>query len=699
MSADSPPSSTDGGGVIENAGDLTSLPTLDPSVPFIDLPDGCDDEDSLRNECHVCGWDGSLEDGILSKNQDPTREDLNNEAPRCSSCKVKLLILEEITRDEAINPEAKDALESVMDCGVVRAMLIGGPGKSRYDIFTAYELPYFHDTGIFNIPRRKTTLNSMEQSMMWARSRIEDCLSLHKLCVMQAEGSVTPTRLIDIDPGGMGLDVRLIDSTTIPPGTSREYAALSYCWGSYKPACMTIPMTKEERRISWESLPQTFRDAVMFTRGLGLKYLWIDCICIIQGDENDWRKEAGKMFDVYRGAKFTLGAVFGDDSTAGLRNIPTPAKQQARHVATLRLGKHEWPLFVRRYHYLSLHRWQNDWKRYASENIRVPLLTRSWIYQERVLSPRVLFFTESEVVYQCACTIECECGSSTQVWKGNLERYFDKRSIAWATQPATTTPRSNEDDTRRTLEIQRTWNHKVVSTYSILKVTNPKDRLVALSGIAQKFQLVRPGSEYLAGLWSDSLIDDLAWIRDSDSQSPSTSERPFNLPTWSWASVPGAFNYEQSLKREHIAEVVEANCVYAKNVPFGILESSKLVLRSRMLPCVLHRGGVLQPGPGHLGDQTWKTDFWRRDDRSGAADSDEPQEVHLFQLMEAEDYFGNWGVSIHCLVLRLEDHVAKRFSRLGMVSYYIENYQGESLDVGLIRAFEERGEVVECEII
>lgn len=47
--------------------------------------------------------------------------------------------------------------------------------------------------------------------------------------------------------------------------------------------------------ISWGSLPATFQDAVDFTRRLGLQYIWIDSICIIQGDEADWARESSLM--------------------------------------------------------------------------------------------------------------------------------------------------------------------------------------------------------------------------------------------------------------------------------------------------------------------------------------------------------------------------------------------------------------------
>ncbi|KAK8249310.1 heterokaryon incompatibility protein-domain-containing protein [Phyllosticta capitalensis] len=682
MSADSRPSSTDEGSVIEDADDPTSLPTLDPNVLFIDLPDECDDEDSPRRECHVCGGDDSLSDLFFSYKR-PSRRSFSDGASRCSSCKAKLLILEAITRDEGINPEAGDILDisGWAPVGFNRS-------PSKFQVFLPSELPLPHSSGIWGSPRRRTSLNTMEQSILWARNRIKDCYRQHEGCVAQAEGSLTPTRLIDVNPGGMGLDVRLLESTTIPSGTTREYAALSYCWGSYKPACITTPRTKERnlRRISWDLLPRTFRDAVIFTRGLGLKYLWIDSICIIQEDENDWRKEAGEMFDVYKGSKITLGALFGNDSTAGLRNLDTATKQQARHVMTLRIGKDEWPVFIRRHHYLYESKDEDDWLSYADENIRVPLLARAWTYQERILPPRVLLFAENEVIYQCTVTTQCECGSATKAWYNVFN--CDKRRIILATQSSPVNRVKGE-----ILLMQETWRW-VAKTYSPLNVTNPGDRLVALSAVAEQFQRVRPEADYLAGLWSDSLIEDLLfWRRDNKVGRPPIVDRPFNLPTWSWASVSGVITFSKLEKEaEYLAEVVEAKCIYAKENPFGILESSKLVLRSRILPCSL-RDGHVQAGPD---DETWKLRC-NLDELQAAAHGLESQQVHLLQM--ARDVFHSQH-SIHCLILRLEDHTSKRFSRLGFMFYLPSPRpwdKGGHLE--LHREFEERGEVIECEII
>src|SRR5438034_1924444 len=65
------------------------------------------------------------------------------------------------------------------------------------------------------------------------------------------------------------------------------------------------------------ALPKTFQDAVLLTRALGVRYLWIDSLCIIQDDEKDWKRENPKMGEVYQYATITIAAAHARDSSEG----------------------------------------------------------------------------------------------------------------------------------------------------------------------------------------------------------------------------------------------------------------------------------------------------------------------------------------------------------------------------------------------
>ncbi|KAH7111152.1 heterokaryon incompatibility, partial [Dactylonectria estremocensis] len=80
------------------------------------------------------------------------------------------------------------------------------------------------------------------------------------------------------------------------------YVALSYCWGSDLSGVVTTLSSNVEphlQGIAVNSLPQIIQDAVRVYRELGLRYLWVDSLCIIQDDRKDWAQEVDRMRKVY----------------------------------------------------------------------------------------------------------------------------------------------------------------------------------------------------------------------------------------------------------------------------------------------------------------------------------------------------------------------------------------------------------------
>ncbi len=136
----------------------------------------------------------------------------------------------------------------------------------------------------YNVPPKRTLTcidSIFHASAQWARCHIVECLQSHKSCRgFEKDNSFTPSRLINVDAKELGGDVVLENSLSVFPGSL--YVALSYCWGDYKPKCMTTSETLNDnmQRIPWSALPATFQDAINFTRALGIRYLWIDSICI-----------------------------------------------------------------------------------------------------------------------------------------------------------------------------------------------------------------------------------------------------------------------------------------------------------------------------------------------------------------------------------------------------------------------------------
>ncbi|KAH9216216.1 heterokaryon incompatibility protein-domain-containing protein [Leptodontidium sp. 2 PMI_412] len=201
---------------------------------------------------------------------------------------------------------------------------------------------------------------------------LDNCLQHHSSCSKDT-GQFRPSRLLDLGSNVGENDIRLIVSELDIPkqkGRQNHYATLSYCWG---PPGLNARTTKENigerrRKIPLDSLPRTVRDAVKVTRELGIRYLWVDALCIIQEDKDDWARESAVMGQIYRRSLCTLAAAIGNDCNAGLF--------ARREAAQLSAGR----ILVE----LST------------------LSTRGWVMQERILAARTIFFTEEGIFWQCA---------------------------------------------------------------------------------------------------------------------------------------------------------------------------------------------------------------------------------------------------------------------------------------------------------
>jgi Heterokaryon incompatibility protein (HET) len=119
-----------------------------------------------------------------------------------------------------------------------------------------------------------------------------------------------PTRVIDVGPSDASIEPRLI----ISKGRDGAYIALSHRWGApdlSKPQLTTtaanLPAMIE--KIPLESMPLNYKDAVITTRKLSFRYLWIDSLCIIQDSMQDWEAESAKMGEVYQNAQLTIAAL------------------------------------------------------------------------------------------------------------------------------------------------------------------------------------------------------------------------------------------------------------------------------------------------------------------------------------------------------------------------------------------------------
>jgi hypothetical protein len=211
-----------------------------------------------------------------------------------------------------------------------------------------------------------------------------------------------PTRLIDVTNIDDG-KVRLWETS---PNDTGEWIALSHRWG--KPEDGHFSTTRENIQqhldgISLtgpQGLPATFRDAVYVTHKLGLKYLWIDSLCVVQGKDGDFRTEAKRMEEVYSGAYCVIAA---NSATNHFSGFLKPRNPRA-YVGMCREGKGQAPFY--------LCQAVDNFKEHVLES---ELATRGWVLQERALARRTVFFTEHQTYFECGSGIQCE--TSTRLSK------------------------------------------------------------------------------------------------------------------------------------------------------------------------------------------------------------------------------------------------------------------------------------------
>ncbi|OCL12919.1 HET-domain-containing protein, partial [Glonium stellatum] len=264
------------------------------------------------------------------------------------------------------------------------------------------------------------------------------------------------------------------------------YACLSHCWGKNRPLVTTSEtLAQHKLGISYNKLPKTFQDAITFVCRMSIRYLWIDSLCIIQDDEEDWRRESALMADIYRNAVITLAASAATNSTDGLFSSAS-AKYLGREVKCL--------------------------KNCADNH-------GFYFFQERLLGPRVLHFGDLELLWECTEQSHCECGGRLSMpgsWPSE-KKFFHAALL----------------DVLPSRHVSNIWR-EMVQDYTRMFLTFEKDIFPAISGAAKAMEAATK-SRYLAGLWECSIIEDLLW----STSEPGKAQRPsvWRAPTFSWASV------------------------------------------------------------------------------------------------------------------------------------------------------------------
>lgn len=384
-----------------------------------------------------------------------------------------------------------------------------------------------NDSGEGEFARLNDEVDNVRMMKTWLRTRN----------VPRQETSIEgrqflPSRLLDVQAFENNDDVRLVTSQGIRVTSSPVYLALSHCWGGQLPIRLEKKSLKSwmETGIPFSALPKTFRDAARITKQLGIRYLWVDSLCIIQDCNKDWAHEASLMAEVYSNACSTLAALSSKDSSEGCNLVSNIQTSLQSPYVELKAELHRTSR-IRIFQRMP-RPWRQEYEggaQRAGGEVVSPLRTRAWVLQEKELSNCTIYFARNQLI-----------------WENKGLRATGQ--IPWEEvkpQEPSETPRMMCETASHQIvgAPQHTW-YQLVEDYASRSLTFPPDKLVAFSGLAKAFGRGSK-AQYLAGIWSTNLPAALLWqVKDE------TATRPAYLaPTWSWASLMGSISYD-SLRLE-----------------------------------------------------------------------------------------------------------------------------------------------------
>ena len=392
---------------------------------------------------------------------------------------------------------------------------------------------------------------------------LRECIEKH-----DCQGSTTlPSRVLDVSQSLKGGISLYVTDQEVEP-----YAALSHCWGGEVPMkTMTSNYAAQQNHIAVDDLPQNFKDAIEVTRSLGLRYLWIDALCIIQDDLSDWEVESREMSSIYGDAHLVIGADGAKSAEEGfLCDSPeyNSMHADANSALVAVVDDEQADVYVsecpEHYDTCSLLNKAVSSEQYE-DVVENPLSQRAWTFQEQLLARRMVHFTKEEMVWECQSRYRCEC-----------TQFDDSRQ------------RTSKDDwiSGDTANMGVQW-YSFVNEVCVRQLTFRTDILPCLSGIAAQMEASMMG-RYLAGLWEEDLPLGLTWSY----KQLQTRMVPQQAPSWSWASLEGRSPPYSLLRQEwdsialkvpH-AQILDAQCIPKGQNAYGAISQSHIKILAPFVP-------------------------------------------------------------------------------------------------------------------
>jgi hypothetical protein len=391
-----------------------------------------------------------------------------------------------------------------------------------------------------------------------------------------------PTRLLHVGSRKESGLIHLVESHKYPGigEKPQPYLALSYCWGSKPPSLKTTKSNYAHLKtsISYDAMPKAYQDSVRVARALGVKYIWIDALCIIQDDVADWEKESQTMAEIFRNSLVTMIPLRAASCNEGFleRNPSIRVNYHSR----------EWDVsgsFFIRHMPFSYEKAESSIRDAPSFSDRPVLLelqnsawqTRGWTFQEDMFSMRKLYFGQLMMYWDSLKPVDIMRTEDTRI-DDKLERIGTAElSLIHSSEPW----RGDYD--------YDGWYYPILQ-YCQKKLTYESDKLSAVSSYA-KLIASKSGDTYLAGLWKNNLHRGLLWKiqRRQRKTFPDLMGRlaqssKYVAPSWSWASRYSDLHLDLSDgNMQPECGILEAETKPRRGGIYGRVRSGHLLIRGK----------------------------------------------------------------------------------------------------------------------
>ncbi|KUJ13816.1 HET-domain-containing protein [Mollisia scopiformis] len=431
-------------------------------------------------------------------------------------------------------------------------------------VFRVFIQEYFDEDVFSALHEGPNVGDSTSSPSAWnsAERWLHDCTTDHDECRVSVQTNL-PSRLLSLrSDRSTALHLITVSDLPCPP----TYATLSHCWGNYLPLrLLTSNITNFMSGEALSDLPPTYSDAIEACHKLGIGYLWIDSLCIIQDSVTDWEQESARMGQIYLGGICNLAATAAFDARDGMF-YPRDAQLFKPIKARINNPSEEvCYIFIR-----------DIWSDMVE---KAPLNSRAWVCQERLFSPRTLHFCKSQLAFECRELSACE---SLPTEYCELPRLADgpQSKKRWMQKIVHHTSDTEPNDIQNLLQ---TWM-EFVELYSRCSITFQSDILVTFSGLAATFN-AQLNTDYLAGLWRADLPQQLLWRAVGSGRRIST----YVAPSWSWAAItsevsfglppsPAVYDHDA----EPLIDILEVNATPSTENAYGQVRDGLLLVKGRL---------------------------------------------------------------------------------------------------------------------